>query len=409
MFICVYLWFSLKIKKVHLQAAEYRYNAVTTENVRIGKTMASEKSERLLSLDIFRGLTIAAMILVNNPGSWTDIYAPLKHADWHGCTPTDWIFPFFLFIVGMAITLSLQKRKERGDKDLFYPVVRRASILFLLGLFLNGFPFFDFGQIRIPGVLQRIGIVYFITACLFLKTSIKVQGITGISLLFIYWGLMTLIPVPGIGKASLEPTTSLAAWLDNLVLGGHLWSKSKVWDPEGILSTMPAISTAILGIFLGHWLNTKKDSISKAAWIFVFGNFLLVSGLVWDSVFPINKNLWTSSYVLYTGGIAFHVFGLCYWISDIHGYSFWTKPFLVYGSNAITVFFLSGICGRLLGIIKISNSLGEQISLKGYLYDMLFISWLTPVKASLMWAIVHVLFWLGIMWILYVKKIFIKI
>lgn len=303
--------------------------------------MTSEKPERLLSLDIFRGMTVAAMILVNNPGSWTDIYAPLQHASWHGCTPTDWIFPFFLFIVGVAITLSLQKRKERGDKDLVLPILKRAGILFFLGLFLNGFPFFDLSQIRIPGVLQRIAIVYLATALLFLKTSWKTQGTIAAALLLFYWAIMTLIPVPGIGKPGLEPTNNLAAWLDSLLLPGHLWAKSKVWDPEGLLSTIPAISSAIIGILLGHWLNSQKDSATKASWIFIFANVCLAIGLIWDTVFPINKNLWTSSYVLYTGGIALHIFGMCYWISDVKGYTFWTKPFLVYGSNAITVFFLS--------------------------------------------------------------------
>lgn len=374
--------------------------------------MSDKKSDRLLSLDVFRGTTIAGMILVNNPGDWGNIYPPLKHAEWNGCTPTDYIFPFFLFIVGVAITFSLSKRKEEGtdQKKLIYQIIKRSLILFLLGLIMAGFPYFDLSTIRIPGVLQRIAVVYLISAILFLKTNIRTQGILFVTLLIVYWILMTFIPVPSIGYANLEPTTNLAAYFDNLLLNGHLWKVTKVWDPEGILSTLPAISTTLSGIFLGYWLKKKEiDDNEKTVWIFAAGIILLLLGIFWDPFFPINKSLWTSSYVLYTSGLALLFFAMCYWFIDIKKIKWWIKPFEVYGMNAITVFFLSGLLAKTMGIIKLSNTDGTEISLKGFLYQTYFTPYFSPINASLLWALIYVLFWLGIMWILYQKKIFIKV
>lgn len=368
------------------------------------------KKERLVSLDVFRGITIAGMILVNNPGSWSSIYPPLKHAQWHGCTPTDLIFPFFLFIVGVAITLSLSKRKERGDNQnkLLLNVLRRSLILFALGLFLNGFPYFDISVIRIPGILQRIAVVYLISSFLFLKTSLKTQiYLTGFFLVF-YWILMMFIPVPGVGPSNLEKTTNLAAWLDNLILSGHLWSYAKVWDPEGILSTLPAISSALIGILTGHLLQSSNDKTTKTVWLFVFSSLLMFAGYLWDGWFPMNKSLWTSSYVLYTGGLALNFLAICFWSIDVKGFKWWIKPFQVYGMNAITVFFLSGIVTKLMYLIKF-NYQGNEITLKTFLYSNLFESWLSPINASLAWALVYIIFWLGLMWILYSRKIFIKV
>lgn len=374
--------------------------------------MSDKKSDRLLSLDVFRGITIAGMILVNNPGDWGNIYPPLKHAEWNGCTPTDYIFPFFLFIVGVAITFSLSKRKEEGtdQKKLIYQIIKRSLILFLLGLIMAGFPYFDLSTIRIPGVLQRIAVVYLISAILFLKTNIRTQGILFVTLLIVYWILMTFIPVPSIGYANLEPTTNLAAYFDNLLLNGHLWKVTKVWDPEGILSTLPAISTTLSGIFLGYWLKKKEiDDNERTVWIFAAGIILLLLGIFWDPFFPINKSLWTSSYVLYTSGLALLFFAMCYWFIDIKKIKWWIKPFEVYGMNAITVFFLSGLLAKTMGIIKLSNADGTEISLKGFLYQTYFTPYFSPINASLFWALIYVLFWLGIMWILYQKKIFIKV
>jgi len=373
--------------------------------------METQKSTRLLSLDVFRGITIALMILVNNPGSWGSIYSPLKHAEWNGCTPTDLVFPFFLFIVGVAITYSLSKRKERGDNQfkLVLQIFRRAAMLFLLGLILQGFPYYDLSTIRIPGVLQRIAVVYFFASLIFLKGSIKTISIVAVALLIFYWLAMTLIPVPGVGYANLEPTTNLAAWIDRNLLYGHLWSATKVWDPEGIFSTIPAISTALFGILTGYWLRTKTDDTTKVVWMFIFGSVGMLLGYIWDFWFPIGKNLWTSSYVVYTAGLALHFLAFCYWFIDVKGIKWWTKPFVVYGLNAITVFFASGIIGRLLTLIKFTNDAGEEVALKTYIFENFFHSWLSTINASLTYALVYVIIWLGLMWILYAKKIFLKV
>ncbi|MCX7611088.1 MAG: DUF5009 domain-containing protein, partial [Ignavibacterium sp.] len=223
-------------------------------------------SERLVSLDVFRGITIMGMILVNNPGSWSAVYPQLLHAEWHGCTFTDLIFPFFLFIVGVAISYSLTKRKAQGGdmKLLYLNILRRAVILFMLGLILNGFPFglffehqFSWETFRIPGVLQRIAIVYLVAAVLFLSTSTKFQfWFTGFILIF-YAIIMSFVPVPGVGYANFEPGKNLAAWVDQIILGSHVWKATKLWDPEGILSTLPAIASTMLGIFTGNWLRKE--------------------------------------------------------------------------------------------------------------------------------------------------------
>jgi predicted acyltransferase len=380
--------------------------------------MEIQRSERLLSLDVFRGLTIAGMILVNNPGSWGSIYPSLKHAPWHGVTPTDLIFPFFLFIVGIAITFSLSKRKTRGDNKgkLILQIVRRSVILFALGLFLHsikfddGVPYLTLEGIRIPGVLQRIGVVYFFSALLFLFTDIKIITYISFALLLIYWGLMTLIPVPGIGYANLEPATNLAAWLDYKLLAGHLWVYTKTWDPEGILSTIPAVSSALFGIIAGHWLRSNTSDLNKVVWMFVIGNFALLISMFWDIWFPINKNIWTSSYVLYTTGLALIILAISYFLIDIKKSTWWTKPLVVYGVNAITVYFLSTLMAIFIvrGIF-ITSETGEKVALKTYIFNNYFLSWLDPLNASLLYALTYVLFWLGIMWILYVKRIFIKI
>jgi predicted acyltransferase len=375
-----------------------------------------EKSERLLSLDVFRGITIAGMILVNNPGTWNAIYPPLQHAEWNGCTPTDLIFPFFLFIVGVAIPFSLGKRIEKGDdhKKIIIQITRRGLILFFLGILLHSLPFgmfgsvFDLETVRIPGVLQRIAIVYFITGILFLKTNYKTLIMIGASLLILYWLMMIFIPVPGIGYSNLEPATNLAAWIDRALLGKHIWEGTKLWDPEGILSTIPAISTSIIGILTGVWLKSDKDKITKTVWLFVMGCLCMAAGYVWNGWFPINKNLWTSSYVLYTGGLSLLFLGICYWFIDVRNSKWWIKPFQVYGLNAITVYFLSELTSKMMYLIQVSSG-SDSISLKAFLFNNLFLNFLDPINASLLWAIIYVLVWLGIMWILYHKKIFIKV
>ncbi|MEM8527209.1 MAG: heparan-alpha-glucosaminide N-acetyltransferase domain-containing protein [Bacteroidota bacterium] len=369
-------------------------------------------NQRLLSLDVFRGLTIAGMILVNNPGDWGNVYAPLLHADWHGCTPTDLVFPFFLFIVGISIALALSKRKERGDehKAILFKILKRTLIIFGIGLFLNGFPLFNFETIRIPGVLQRIALVYGISATLFLKTNWKTQAWVGIGLLFLYWGLMTLIPTPDGYAPNLDAETNLGAWLDRTLLGGHLWSQSKVWDPEGLLSTIPAISTGISGILTGLWIRSQQENYRKLVGLFGFGVILVFLGLTWDLAFPINKKIWTSSYVLYTSGIALLTLALIYWLVDVLNYKKWTTPFVIYGTNALFVFVLSGLVAKSLYYIKWQNESGDTITLGSWIYQTFFTSvFANPMNASLAYAIFNVLFFLGLSWILYWKRIFIKV
>lgn len=375
-------------------------------------------SDRLVSLDVFRGITIMGMILVNNPGTWSAVYPQLLHAEWHGCTFTDLIFPFFLFIVGVAISYSLTKRKAQGGsmKSLYLNIIRRTVILFLLGIILNGFPFgllfghqFSWETLRIPGVLQRIAVVYFVAAFLFLTTSTKFQFWFTAAILVLYAAVMSFIPVPRVGYANFEPGKNLSAWIDQIILGAHIWSGTKLWDPEGILSTIPAIGSAMLGIFTGNWLRSESDQKEKVVYLFIWANVLMLAGWIWSFWFPLNKNLWTSSYVLWTAGLALHFLGFCYWFIDVKKVTWWTKPFLVYGMNAITVFFLSGILGRIMYMVKWTDAAGNVVTIKSYLFDNFFLSWLEPINASLAWAIFYILFWLGLMWILYAKKIFIKV
>lgn len=373
---------------------------------------------RLLSLDVFRGLTVAAMILVNNPGSWSHIYEPLKHAEWHGCTPTDLIFPFFLFIVGVSISFALGSKKDQvKHSSLILTAFKRALILFGLGLFLSLFPrvFTEpieaIQSVRIPGVLQRIAVVFFISAVIFIKTTEKTQIRIFIGLLVGYWMLMTFVPVPGVGYANLEKETNLGAWLDRTLLTeAHLWRSAKTWDPEGILSTLPAIATGLFGVLIGSWLKRKdKPDAVKISWMFSIGLLSVIMGLVWDLFFPINKALWTSSFVLYAGGLATLGLSLSYWMIDVQGYKKGTTPFVVYGVNAITVFFLSGLIPRILNMIVVEMPDGSKAGSREWMYQAFFTPYFSPINASLAGAITFILIWLGILWWMYSKRIIIKV
>jgi predicted acyltransferase len=373
---------------------------------------------RLLSLDVFRGLTVAAMILVNNPGSWSTIYAPLKHAEWNGCTPTDLIFPFFLFIVGVSISYALGSKKDNTSQSkLLFTALKRALILFGLGLFLNLFPkvFIDpieaLSTVRIPGVLQRIAIVFFVTALIFIKTNQKTQIRLFFGILIAYWALMTLVPVPAIGYANLEKETNLGAWLDRTILTeAHLWKSAKTWDPEGILSTLPAVATGLFGVLIGTWLRRKdREESVKISWMFSIGILAVILGLIWDLCFPINKALWTSSFVLYAGGLATIGLALCYWLIDVQGYKKGTTPFVVYGVNAITVFFLSGLIPRILSMIMVTMPDGTPVNSRIWMYETFYTPYFTPINASLAGAVTFILIWLLILWIMFKKDIIVKI
>jgi predicted acyltransferase len=370
----------------------------------------SKKPDRLASLDVFRGITIAGMVLVNNPGTWSHIYWPLEHAEWHGWTPTDLIFPFFLFIVGVAIPLAFGRRIESdgSKRDLYGKVVKRALIIFALGMFLAGFPYFHLSTIRIPGVLQRIAVCYLFASIIFLNTKVRTQIIVTIALLLIYWLLLTRLQAPGFSTGDLSKEGSVASFVDRVIFGPHIWKQGKVYDPEGLLSTIPAIATTLLGVLTGQWLRTGRSQYEKVTGLFIAGAGCLVIGWCWNPFFPINKSLWTSSYVFFTGGLALEFLALCYWLIDIKQYQRWAKPFVVFGVNAIVLFVGTGMMAILMGRIKLPWG-GGQISLQGWIFQKLFLSWASPINASLAYAIVFILLWLGLMWILYSRRIFIKV
>ncbi|RYE31181.1 MAG: DUF1624 domain-containing protein [Sphingobacteriaceae bacterium] len=368
---------------------------------------------RLLSLDVFRGITVAMMTLVNNPGDWGHIYTPLEHSEWNGCTPTDLVFPFFLFIVGVSIVFALESKKADPalHRQLITGIIRRAVILFAIGLILSLFPYFHFATVRIPGVIQRIAVVYLIVGLLYIFQTRKAMLITFWAILIGYYLLMTFIPVPGVGYANLNPETNLGAWLDRTILGeAHLWKSSKTWDPEGILTDLPAVATGIFGVLIGTFLKRKdQPEAQKVSWLFTVGVLAVIAGLLVDLFFPINKALWTSSYVLYTGGLAILSLTLLYWLIDVQGYKRFTKPFVIFGVNAITVYTFSGIIPRILGMITFTNSEGTTVNLHEYLYNTFFTPYFSPINASLAGGLTYVLIWYVILWLMYRKNIIIKV
>ena len=366
---------------------------------------------RLVSLDAFRGLTIAGMILVNNPGSWSNVYPPLLHAPWHGWTPTDLIFPFFLFIVGVALPFSFGKRLARGDsrRDLWLHVLKRSVLIIAIGLFMAGFPSFDFSTLRYPGVLQRIGLVYLFAASAYLFLGAWGRWVLTLGLLLLYWALMMLVPVPGFGAGDLSPDGNLAAFLDRALMDGHLWSQSRTWDPEGLLSSIPAIGTALLGIATGEWLRSGRTRTEKAAGLGIAGVLGVVLGLVWGVWFPINKNLWTSSYVVFTAGAALLVLAGCYWLIDVRGRRGWSRPFVVYGRNALAVFVASGLLAKMLGRTQVARPDGSAVSLYTWIYETVFLPWASPINASLAFALATITIWWSVLWVLDRRKIYIKV
>ena len=459
-------------------------------------------AERLISLDVFRGMTIAGMVLVNNPGTWSHIYDPLEHAAWHGLTPTDWIFPFFLFIVGIAIPIALGKyigpdrdSNSTNRAGVYRKIFTRSLMIFALGLAMSVIPFFQFGAsdapdslkmlvwlamtaalffallrnwkitiilstlsiigivglnlagynlvtynfatMRIPGVLPRIAVCYLVVSLIFLHTNWKHQLGIAVALLLGYWLLMTQIAVPGCEITTIDDKAcNLAAWLDRTILTeNHIWRSAKVYDPEGILSTLPAIATTIAGGLTGIWLRkssppyeggvdaasadgvvlsdsrlkTQESRLNTVSGMFFFGTILLAIGYIWSSYFPLNKALWTSSYVLVTSGIALLTLAACYWLIDIKGYKAWAKPFVIFGVNALPLFVFSGIMARMLGAYRVTGADGQPVALQKWIFDNIYMSIAQPVDASLMYAISFILVWLFLMWLLYRKEIYLKV
>ena len=416
---------------VATRTASTQYNP-TTSTV----APAASARERLLSLDVFRGITIAGMLLVNNPGTWSAIFPPLEHAEWNGWTPTDLIFPFFLFIVGITTHLSLSARRARGDDDsaLVKQILRRGIIIYLLGFAMAMFPFYQWGAIqtlpnatawdrivyriehvRLLGVLPRIAIVYVCAGLLTLKTNLRQQILIIATLLFGYWFAMTLIPVPGenaIGALLLHTKDrNLAAYLDRWILGtNHTWIGSVTYDPEGPLSTLPAIATSLLGVIAGMWIARKdKPLLDRISALFVAGSIGMVLGMMWNWSFPINKNLWTSSYVLFTAGMACLTLATIMWIVDYADVKWWTKPLVVYGVNPIVAFVGSGVMARLIYTLWHVTYQGKSIAIQDVIYQSVFLGWLPPRVASLAFAISFVLLWYGILLVLYRRKIILKV
>jgi predicted acyltransferase len=374
---------------------------------------------RLVSLDIFRGATIAGMILVNDPGTWSAVYWPLDHAAWNGWTPTDLIFPFFLFIAGVSMTMSFASRAKRGATrgELARHVAIRSLAIFAIGFFLNGFPHFHMSTIRYTGVLQRIAACYLIAGLLVIATARRADregfearlsaiAIVIAVLLVGYWALMRFVPVPGYGVGNLTPEGNLGAYIDRALMLHHLWKP--MWDPEGFLSTIPAIATALSGVLVGEWLRSARAPQRKFVGMLAIGAVTMIIGRSLHGFFPINKNLWTSTYVIFTSGFAMVVLAFCYWIVDIKGFRKWAMPLLVFGTNAIAAFTFATFVAKCSIVFHVMDD-GQRTSWHGYVYDRFFEPLARPINASLIFAIFFVvLCWIP-MWLLYRRKIFIKV
>jgi predicted acyltransferase len=359
---------------------------------------------RLISLDAFRGFTIAAMVMVNYPGNWDHVYAPLLHVDWHGITPTDLIFPFFIFIVGISVVLAYNKRLQAGlpRKEMYGKIITRSLKIFGVGIFLSLYPSFDFESLRVAGVLQRIAIVFAACAFLYLNSGWKSQALTAGAILVGYWLVMTLVPTPGAGKPVLEPGMNLAAWIDQQLLPGRMWQGT--WDPEGILSTLPAIATGITGMLAGKLIVSLNSRERVVIWLFAIGFFSTIAGEMWGWIFPINKNIWTSSYVLYTSGLAAMTLAGAMFLIDIRGYRKGTGLGIIYGANAITAYVLAGILSVLFYGLQVGGD-----SLNHHFVAVLSGAGPDPRLASLMYALIYVFIVFLPVYFLYRKKIFIKL
>lgn len=389
--------------------------------------VANIQPPRLRSVDVFRGLTVAGMLLVNNPGSWSAIYPPLEHAEWHGWTPTDLVFPFFLFIVGVSIELAGRRRSSTSS------ILRRGALIVLVGLALNAFPFYTWGTIadlphptlaqrivyrfehlRFAGVLQRIGIVYAIAALLARRFSGRGLAIIGTFILLLYWALMTLVPVPdsGVPGALLldEPSRTLAAWSDRLILGSdHIWRSSKTWDPEGPLSTLPAIVTALFGIVAGRVLTRRETLEARLVSLFGGGVLLTIAGAIWGEIFPINKNLWTSSYVVFSAGLACLGVATCSWLVELRARTGPLRHFEVFGTNALLAFIGSGVMARFTdSLIRFERPDG-RVSLHGLIFERLASTGIDERVASLLYALAFVLLWFLLLLPLHRRRLFLRL
>jgi predicted acyltransferase len=364
--------------------------------------MASQETTpaRLLSLDAFRGLTMLLMVLVNNGGG-PQSYAQLEHSAWDGWTLTDTLFPSFVWIAGVAITLALGRRLANGEArgSLLKVVFRRALILYFLGLLVYAFPHFSFAHQRLLGVLQRIAICYLAASVIYLYTGIRAQIVWIVALFAAYWLMMAFMNVPGWGPGNLSMEGNFAHYVDSIVLGAHNYARTKTWDPEGIVSTLPAIGTALLGVMAGHILRLDIPLAVRRHRLLLVGVFLLAIGLIWNIKLPINKKLWTDSFATFMAGLDFGVLAIFIWLVDERGLSKWVKPFLITGMNAITVYLASEFLAEFLDATGLHESL----------YHGFFAPIASPMNASLLWALSLVALMYLLAWFLYRRRWFLRI
>lgn len=365
-------------------------------------------AKRLIALDVLRGLTIALMIMVNNPGSWSYVYAPLRHSKWHGCTPTDLVFPFFLFIVGVSMWYSFKKYGNGLTKKGLLKVLKRFSIIFLLGLFLNAYPKFNFEHLRVFGVLQRIAIAYGIAAIFCMQFSVRHLLVICGLILGGYWALLYF---GGAGDV-YSLGSNIARKVDLFILGeNHIYKGFGIpFDPEGLVSSIPSIVTVILGYLTGRLIEQSNNVLKAIKKLIIFGLASGVLGWFWGYLLPINKPLWTSSYVLYTAGWAMLILALLLWIIDVKGFKKWANPFIHFGTNPLFIFIFSGIYAKtIIYLVKFTNSDGKILTGYSYLYKNIFVPIAGDMNGSLLFAVTHIIFFWWLTYILYRKKIFIKI
>jgi predicted acyltransferase len=380
-----------------------------------------ETSSRLLSLDVYRGLTVAGMILVTNPGSWDYVYWPLKHADWNGVTPTDMIFPSFLFIAGVSMSFSFAARRARGATtgQLFRHIVIRSVSLIVLGLVLNGFPLYDWHNIRIPGILQRIGLCCLSAGGFYLTLTRKknsdgrntgaiIAAILG--LLVMYWALMRFVPVPDFGAGRLDQVGNLEGYIDRVVFGpDHLWFYGgRMWDPEGLLSTMTACCNMLLGVLTGEWMRSRQSDGAKLSGMAVAGALLMVVGVGLNPWIPINKKIGTDSFMLFSGGFSLLALAFLSWLIDQKGWRWGTAPGRIFGSNAILAFALATVLYPLERMLQFHDAAGKLQTIHGVVFEFLARG-MSPYIASLGYALLFVTFNLAIVWLFYRKRIFLRL
>jgi predicted acyltransferase len=377
-------------------------------------TTVNTSTKRIASVDVLRGITLAVMILVNTAGEWPHAYWPLKHSDWNGCTPTDLVFPTFLFLTGTSMVFSFRSRLNKGASrsSLMLHTLQRAAVLFFIGVFLNGLPFFPLATWRVYGVLQRIALCYLCASALYLWNRKPTFLATAASLLLLgYWILMRWIPLPG-GLLPvpdiplLDPNQNWVALVDRWLLPGRLYEITR--DPEGLLSTFPAVATTLLGILTGMWLQTQRSIKEKSFAMLIAGSALIAGGELWNVWFPINKKLWTSSYVLFAAGCALVALGLLSWFMKESAGGRWNYPWIVFGTNAIAAYVLSEVLAVFIYAVHISSN-GKYVTLKGFVFDHFFASIRPPGMDSLVFAISFVAVCFVPIWLLYRKRIFIKI